>query len=784
MTLKREIKDAYLEGGNSIYVKTHSNAVYVDDNETETLTQRLNDIKSSIDNNPQSNAIVHKSPENFGAKGDGVTDDTKAIQDAVNSGYAIDFKLESIYLIKNKINIPSGTVINGNNSTIKWYNTDIVLNDMSVRAHWTGVFNIQGAETTTKTQITNYHTKREPIECGAFTVNSVDGFDINDYIKINIEGGYTKVNSYDDYKPSVMTIAKITDIDVASKIIYTDLFIPFDMTSTVFDSNTTITKLNVINNVLIENIIIEDITPGENHTNNDGANKDKLACGISTNMASNVIIRNVKGRNMKNPLVMFHYCHNYTAENIENIDPAYTGPAEGYCVKCNRSTVGNISNIYGKGCRHLVDLSWSSFTTIEKCNDTMPYDKRFGYSLDLHGVCEHNITFRDCKGSFIFGNGIGSFPNLSAFVTVDNCKGDFLLGNVQDLKILNSNLILRSYSPDSARVISVDINDSKIELGKGFNALGTKRGIGLETRFTMNNCNITSYKGYTPESFVQNIIKNIDVVVIENSFIDLSDTRQGLRVEEALSLEFNNNNVIGTCVDFLREATTDVKNINYECDNNIFYVKEGHKFVENASRNLIKLKNIKYSTGIVSVSNNKINANGSVAFPLNIIDVRDSDGYFDNSHLTVIFSNNVIVNDSNCSNISFNFTSDRIKFISDSNSVKSDLLYYDQLLKYSTVIFVDGNPILNNVKVIDKISLNDNAQILSNPDMVSVRKMANGSYEKELLTIFLKTDVTQVNTDTFRLKTVDTLPKPRKGGIVFYADKYYKCSDGTSWVEF
>ena len=51
MTLKREIKDAYIEKGAPIYVKTHSNAVYVDDNETETLTQRLDDIKGKIDNN-------------------------------------------------------------------------------------------------------------------------------------------------------------------------------------------------------------------------------------------------------------------------------------------------------------------------------------------------------------------------------------------------------------------------------------------------------------------------------------------------------------------------------------------------------------------------------------------------------------------------------------------------------------------------------------------------------------------------------------------------------------
>ena len=48
MALKREIKDAYIEGGASIYVKTHGDAVYVDDNETETLTQRLDNVKDSI----------------------------------------------------------------------------------------------------------------------------------------------------------------------------------------------------------------------------------------------------------------------------------------------------------------------------------------------------------------------------------------------------------------------------------------------------------------------------------------------------------------------------------------------------------------------------------------------------------------------------------------------------------------------------------------------------------------------------------------------------------------
>ena len=83
MILKREIKDAYLEGGNSIYVKTHSNAIYVDENETETLTQRLDNIKGKIDNNnsqlnnntSQLNAIANINVLDYGLKGDGNVED-------------------------------------------------------------------------------------------------------------------------------------------------------------------------------------------------------------------------------------------------------------------------------------------------------------------------------------------------------------------------------------------------------------------------------------------------------------------------------------------------------------------------------------------------------------------------------------------------------------------------------------------------------------------------------------------------------------------------------------
>ena len=70
MTLKREIKDAYIENGDSVYIKTHGDAVYVDENETETLTQRLDNVKNSIaEHTSQLDAIANNTLQTKTLKG-------------------------------------------------------------------------------------------------------------------------------------------------------------------------------------------------------------------------------------------------------------------------------------------------------------------------------------------------------------------------------------------------------------------------------------------------------------------------------------------------------------------------------------------------------------------------------------------------------------------------------------------------------------------------------------------------------------------------------------------
>lgn len=65
-------------------------------------------------------------PEMFGAKGDGVTDDTQALQDAINTKSVLLMPGKT-YLVTDTINVPRNTYINGNGSKIKRISSGVVL---------------------------------------------------------------------------------------------------------------------------------------------------------------------------------------------------------------------------------------------------------------------------------------------------------------------------------------------------------------------------------------------------------------------------------------------------------------------------------------------------------------------------------------------------------------------------------------------------------------------------------------------------------------------------------
>lgn len=99
-------------------MKTLNGYEIVDASAREDISNAREDISNARED--ISHLKTYVTPEMHGAKGDGVNDDTEAIQAAIDSGEAVQFTYGSTYLISSALVIRrSGVLINGNNATIK-----------------------------------------------------------------------------------------------------------------------------------------------------------------------------------------------------------------------------------------------------------------------------------------------------------------------------------------------------------------------------------------------------------------------------------------------------------------------------------------------------------------------------------------------------------------------------------------------------------------------------------------------------------------------------------------
>lgn len=173
----------------------------------EDYWQKIGDFNAQLESYyNQFNALnAHTTPEAFGAVGDGLTDDTAAIQSAINSGNPVVFKAGKTY-VTGKITIDSDSYIDLNGAKLIGKNTII--------------FDCKGTEAGTTTLAADYHAGDKFIE-----LNDTSNIKVGDLLFIHDDNNvfYTAENT-DFYASGVV---EVTTIGPAGVGIFPT--IPFDL---------------------------------------------------------------------------------------------------------------------------------------------------------------------------------------------------------------------------------------------------------------------------------------------------------------------------------------------------------------------------------------------------------------------------------------------------------------------------------------------------------------------------------------------------------------------------
>ena len=391
-------------------------------------------------------------PEEFGAKGDGIADDTEAINKCVAYGSDLPtlINFSKKYKITNKIKLNSNTILNLNNSLIIWANeTNVINGDRVAREHWNGIFDIEG-EKLESCKIISSSGESSYVKGTNFIVENASLFNVGDFVAIDINRVGNQ--SQETYKPCVNILCKI--LKIVDNIITVDFKSEFDLSQATYNSNSLITKINPKRNIIINDINISNIVPWYDYTTEGNVENfngqlvaDKMACGVGIKYATNIKINNIYGKRIQYPLVMSFYAYDIEVNNPYNDTPSFVASAQGYCVKIARTKKARVNNPNGFNCRHIFDASMVDDVEV---NYGRGINTKLG-DFDLHGICEQNVIFNNCNGEYTMGNGWEYFPMLMKNITIENSKCKMPLDCTENLLIKDSEVeVLTTYSLHTA----------------------------------------------------------------------------------------------------------------------------------------------------------------------------------------------------------------------------------------------------------------------------------------------------------------------------------------------
>ena len=341
----------------------------------------ISDLKTDI-------TKVSVFPESFGAKGDGTTDDSDAVQDAIDSGFNVRFDDNKTYYLASPVTIDHDChIYGGKNTTIKTKTpTGGVVND---------AFVVSGTLKKETTLTTDYYSTRGTDNCSnKFTLSDMTGINIGDLLIIEATDQFYSYARQYYYLGGVLRVS-----DVYGGHIYTDISLPFDIENT---ENVTV-KIYEAPTAIFENIKFVS----------DRESRGNYKFFVTLNYAKDCIVRNCDMTDMDNGLRIY-MCHNTLVDNVRLSQSKYDNSlaGDGYGIMLSSSTntvVQRITAICSQGCLVLGGTIPVLNTFVYNCNFN---SECRGIGIDMHEN-NFNIVIEDCT--------LGGL-SLYGTATVNRCR--------------------------------------------------------------------------------------------------------------------------------------------------------------------------------------------------------------------------------------------------------------------------------------------------------------------------------------------------------------------------
>ncbi|WP_273707233.1 BppU family phage baseplate upper protein [Leuconostoc mesenteroides] len=397
----------------------------------------------------------------FGAVGDGTTDDSAAIQSAINyvgiqGGGKVIFPPFRKFYVKSTINVQSNTEIDFGNSKIIWGGA--VENNIG---RFQGIFNSKGEILGESYEVndvflhidsdssdsTTYYS-----EDGYFTLRDSSHFNVGDYLLFKINTGSYSVNSLNPKDEKLVRITRIADnkifVDYSSPYKYVD-----------YDYTATIQKVKPVTNISFKNlnIIDEKIITSDKDVTHTHPDDLTFVSGISIQYGVDITFDRVCGFNTKLPVLFLNHLNRVTVSNGYIDFAAVVGPGEGYYTQFNYCNNIVFADSHAVNARHLVDFTGSSYAKVTKSSGRKMYSMTF----QLHGAYEHHISYDNTSGTFNADSGT-SFGNANSYISFINHQGWITSnGYTSNYYISDSDIkLIRAFT-------SIIVNSSKVLLDLG-----------------------------------------------------------------------------------------------------------------------------------------------------------------------------------------------------------------------------------------------------------------------------------------------------------------------------